>query len=85
MCIFQMKRVIVLFVIFSLVILGFFYARRYREGFTSSPDVENALVSIVSQMKRMTKHLADPAMLMDRLEMFSMSPIELARRHLQKV
>lgn len=90
------RRVLLYIVIGLLVLLGFVLFRRRIEGFTEQRNevgkginkgkeqVENALVSLMTIMKRMTRNLADPVMLKERLEMFSMSPIELARRHLQR-
>lgn len=69
-----------------LLFLVFLWSRRrYSEGFeVEQADVNNILINLVSQMKRITSNLADPKMLMDRLDMASMSPVELARRHLQQ-
>ena len=60
-----------------------------QEGFSDSdsdsvPDTSNALVSLVSQLKRISGYVTDRNVWSERLEMYSMSPVELARRHLNK-
>jgi len=63
--------------------------RKSTEGFAEEKEKEkekaNPLLSLVAQLKRMSTTLVDPAMWADRLEMSTMSPVELARRHLQKM
>ena len=87
--------VLALFLFLSMFL---FLKRRKTEGFAEEregkgkgkekekeKEKENPLISLVAQLKRMSTTLVDPAMWADRLEMSTMSPVELARRHLQKL
>ena len=82
-----------LFLVFVLCVFVCMYSffswkeGKREEGFAEEEKEKeiNPLISLVAQLKRMSTKLVDPAMWVDRLEMSTMTPVELARRHLQKV
>jgi hypothetical protein len=83
----------VLLTIFILALATYVYMR-YRscgcgkEGFKATPDTTekpNPLVKLIKKLGTMTKYLSDPHMWKDRIEMFGMSPADLARRHLNSM
>lgn len=53
------------------------------EGFSTQNTTTNALLNLMSQLKRVTGTLTNVDMWKDRIEMASMSPVELARRYLK--
>ena len=80
-----MKPYIVFLVVSALFLLGaLYYIVRYgtcKEGFQ---DEGNALVNLVGNIKRINTYLVDPTMWTDRIEMLTMSPVDLARREIRK-
>jgi len=44
----------------------------------------NALLALMGKLKRMNGFLANPKNWKERIEMFSMTPMDLARKHLQE-
>ena len=64
--------------------------RRRIEGFKSTPNkldhatkqVDNALLNVMSQVKRMNTMLMDTSMWKERIEMVAMSPADLARKYI---
>jgi len=55
-----------------------------KESKESKETAGNALVSIVAKLKIMSGYLTDPNMWSERMEMFQMDPMALARRELTK-
>ena len=77
---------IVLIVITVLFLLSLFIVikrRRTIEGFLEVPTVDNALLNVMSQLKRVSGYLTDPKSWSERLEMTGMSPVELARHYIK--
>ena len=76
-------------IIFGLYIV---YTHKYgscnAEGFSEQEKKEksqpNILVDLISKMKHMSGYLTDMNVWKDRIEMFQMSPEDLARRELNK-
>jgi hypothetical protein len=64
--------------------------RRRIEGFKSTQDkldhatkqVDNALLNVMSQVKRVNTMLMDTSMWKERIEMATMSPMDLARKYI---
>jgi hypothetical protein len=54
-----------------------------KEGFQSE-EAPNALLSLVANVKRINKYLINPETWIERFELLRMSPVELARRELNK-
>ena len=76
------------YIVFLLVSALFFLCTLYivrsgtcKEGFQAEG---NALVNLVGNIKRINTYLVDPAMWTDRIEMLTMSPVDLARREIRK-
>ena len=74
-------------IILTIYIVYYFYeyGTCNAEGFESEEaKPANSLISIISTLKRVNGYLTDPKMWTDRLEMLKLSPVELARRELNK-
>jgi len=58
--------------------------KRYRinEGFASD-DTNNALLNAMAQMKKVSAHITNPSNWLERFEMMSLSPVDLARRYIK--
>ena len=83
------KILIVCLAIYICLTLFFIYKyfRATNEGFANIVDEKetpNALTTLMSNVKRINGYLMDPALWSERIEMFSLSPVELARRELKK-
>ena len=80
----------------TIIILGLYIVYTYKygscntEGFSEKEESKkenttpNILVDLISKMKNMSGFLTDMDMWRDRIEMFQMSPEDLARRELNK-
>lgn len=55
------------------------------EGFQANQEKPNPLIKLVKKLGTMSKYLSNPNMWKERIEMFSMTPTELARRHLNNM
>jgi hypothetical protein len=58
------------------------------EGFQAKPTAKptpNPLAELVKKLTSMSKYLSDTAMWKERITMVNMTPIELARRHLDQL
>lgn len=77
--------------IFILALLTYLYMRYGscgcgNEGFKDTKaEKPNPLVALIKKLGKMTHYLSDPKMWKDRIEMFGMSPADLARRHLNSM
>jgi len=93
------KNVFHFVLLFICLIFGLYiiYAYKYglcnAEGFSEQEESKkntkntsnpNILVDLISKMKNMSGFLTDMNMWRDRIEMFQMSPEDLARRELNK-
>ena len=77
---------IVLIVITVLFLVSLYIVLKHRgtiEGFLDTPQVDNALLNIISKLKHMPGYLADPKSWIERISLANMSPVELARYHIK--
>jgi len=55
-----------------------------REGFANARDANNPLFSLVGKVKKMGTMLLDTDMWVERIEMSTMNPTQLARRYIHQ-
>jgi hypothetical protein len=79
-----MNRIVL--AILALTILAvsavFFFVQRV-EGFENRNElVDNALVSLMGNLKRISGYLVNPVTWSERIDLMYLTPTELARRHI---
>jgi len=87
-----MKRIDIILICILLGVCGFIAYSYYRntEGFTDTKttmakakkDTDNALLTVMSHMKKVSAHIMSPTNWIERFELMSLSPVELARRYI---
>lgn len=83
-----MKSIVIILITTLVLALAMFMYYRYSrtEGFALEKEkevVNNALVNVMSQLKRMTGTMTNPKLWAERMEFISMSPVELARHYIK--
>ena len=73
---------IVITLLFATLFVYIVSNRRRIEGFVDTKAVDNALLNVMGQLKRVSGYLADPRIWSERLAMTGMSPVELARHYI---
>jgi hypothetical protein len=76
---------IILFAIFLLSLLLLLLRKApMKEGFSATKEEPNYVLNLVSQLKRTSMALANPALWSERMALMRKSPTELARDYIHK-
>jgi hypothetical protein len=73
-----------LIILFALFILSFLLLRvqSTKEGFATAEDQPNYVLNLMSQLKKTSMALANPALWSERIRLMRKSPTELAREYI---
>ena len=82
-----MNRIVLAILAMTILVVSavfFFFVQRV-EGFAGEDRnklVDNALVSLMGNLKRISGYLVNPATWSERIDLMYLTPTELARRHI---
>jgi len=80
-----MNRIVLAILALTILVVSavFFFFVQRMEGFENRNElVDNALVSLMGNLKRISGYLVNPVTWSERIDLMYLTPTELARRHI---
>ena len=80
-----MNRIVLAILALTILAVSAFFVLKRVEGFAGENRnelVDNALVSLMGNLKRISGYLVNPATWSERIDLMYLTPTELARRHI---
>jgi hypothetical protein len=78
-----MNRIVLAILALTILAVSAFVFLQRVEGFENRNElVDNALLSLMGNLKRISGYLVNPATWSERIDLMYLTPTELARRHI---
>jgi len=78
-----MNRIVLAILALTILVVSAVFFIQRVEGFENRNDlVDNALVSLMGNLKRISGYLVNPVTWSERIDLMYLTPTELARRHI---